>query len=309
MVSKPVLSALVLLALAAPVIADTYTQKVDCAPWADGCADAYGEYSPPDTDYITKRIGPGAGLGAVCIVICCFGFYLWCCCRCWAKLECCGLCKMGLCRCCCGAGTPITTTYTTGERCCMGISLILAICLCVFSAGIGISGGKKTYDGATDLLSQSLSAVSQMGDLNTKVAKKGFIALGGFYGGDAAYDDATVTEAIDKVKDHINDFKKKMDDGRDFFDQGCWGLYGLFVVWPVLGLICWMCGCGVLSMLMGLGAMLLFLWMILVWPFLITTTWTAWWNLARHANRTSSQSCFNAPTSPQFRIITQWPGI
>jgi len=258
MVSKPVLSALVLLALAAPVIADTYTQKVDCAPWADGCADAYGEYSPPDTDYITKRIGPGAGLGAVCIVICCFGFYLWCCCRCWAKLECCGLCKMGLCRCCCGAGTPITTTYTTGERCCMGISLILAICLCVFSAGIGISGGKKTYDGATDLLSQSLSAVTQMGDLNTKVAKKGFKALGQFYGPDAAYDDAAVTEAIDKVKDHINDFKKKMDDGRDFFDQGCWGLYGLFVVWPVLGLICWMCGCGVLSMIMGLGAMLLF---------------------------------------------------
>ena len=47
MVSKPVLSALVLLALAAPVIAKKYTQKVDCAPWADGCADAYGEYSPP----------------------------------------------------------------------------------------------------------------------------------------------------------------------------------------------------------------------------------------------------------------------
>lgn len=139
-----------------------------------------------------------------------------------------------------------------------GISLILAICLCVFSAGIGISGGKKTYDGATDLLSQSLSAVTQMSDLNTKVAKKGFKALGNFYGTGVDYDDAAVTEAIDKVKDHINDFKKKMDDGRDFFDQGCWGFYGLFVVWPVLGLICWMCGCGVLSMIMGLGAMLLF---------------------------------------------------
>ena len=42
------------------------------------------------------------------------------------------------------------------------------------SAGMGISGGKKTYDGATDLLSQSILAVEEMQSLNTNVAKKGF---------------------------------------------------------------------------------------------------------------------------------------
>ena len=42
------------------------------------------------------------------------------------------------------------------------------------AAGMGISGGKKTYDGATDLLSQSILAVEEMESLNTNVAKKSF---------------------------------------------------------------------------------------------------------------------------------------
>lgn len=254
---KAVLSALVVLAFAAPVAAETYSQKVDCFPGKDGCADDYGEF-PPSSDYVMARVAPGLGLGVVCIIICFFGCFLWCCCRCWAKLDCCGVCRMGLCRCCCGAGTPLTTRYSCCERFSMGGALILALILCVMSAGMGISGGKKTYDGATDLLSQSILAVEEMQSLNTNVAKKGFKALAHFYGSSVDYDDTAVNEAIVVVKDHINDFKKKLTDSRDIFDNSCWGFYGLFIVTITLGLCAWACGCGVLSMIMGLIGFLLF---------------------------------------------------
>jgi len=254
----------VMLAALKPVIAqkagDTYSQKIDCMPFLDGCADDYGDYDPPATSYLQNRLGPGIGLGFACILLCCIVWYFFCCCRCWAK--CCGCCRMALCQCCCGAGIPIEEQrYSKCQRLSLVGALIFAICLCVCGMGLGIRGGQKTYDGATDLLTQAITSVNQMDDLNKNVAKTGFIALTNFYstGGDVNYDDAAVSEAVTTVRDHINDFKKIMNDNRDFFDYGCYGFYALFILTALIGVLAWICGWGPLSMCVGItGAVLFF---------------------------------------------------
>jgi len=142
----------------------------------------------------------------------------------------------------------------------LGIGLISALCLCVCGGGLGIHGGQKTYDGATDLMSQALASIDQMDDLNKNVAKTGFKALTNFYstGGDVDYDDTAVSEAITTVRDHVNDFKKIMNDNRDFFDYGCYVFYALFILVIIIGLVAWLCGWGPMSMCMGITAAALF---------------------------------------------------
>ena len=48
-----------LVALVALARADTYKQKINCFAGFDDCNKDYGEYDPPSSDYIQKRLGPG----------------------------------------------------------------------------------------------------------------------------------------------------------------------------------------------------------------------------------------------------------
>merc|ERR1712159_724751 len=118
-------AALLLCTMMALTRADTYKQKIECFPGLDDCNDDYGEYDPPSSDYLQKRMGPGVGLGAICIVLCCFGYWCWCCCR--ACGACCKCCQGCLCRACCGAGVQDKDMrYSKCNRLWLVLLLVLA---------------------------------------------------------------------------------------------------------------------------------------------------------------------------------------
>merc|ERR1719502_373965 len=253
---------MLLLVLAATIEAETYSQKIECFPGLDDCNKDYGDYDPPATDYIKKRLGPGIGLGIVCILICCIVWWFWCCCRCFAR--CCSCCRMRMCQCCCGAGVqPEDMKYTRYQRMTILFSLVLAFFLIGVGGALGYLGGHKTFDGSVDLMDQALSAVTEMENLNTNVAKTAFTALGNFYSGAGTtvnYDDASVNEAINDVKKIINDAKDTLNGAKDGFNYGIPGFFGFCLALTLLGFIAWMCGKGCFAMWMGvIGAGLLFL--------------------------------------------------
>ena len=78
-------------------------------------------------------------------------------------------------------------------------------------------------------MDQALSAVTEMENLNTNVAKTAFTALGNFYSGAGTtvnYDDASVNEAINDVKKIINDAKDTLNGAKDGFNYGIPGFFG-----------------------------------------------------------------------------------
>lgn len=257
----------ILLTIVALAGAETYKQNLDCLPGLDDCTEDYGKFDPPATGYIQKRLGPGAAVGILCIVVCCLVWWCWCCCRCWAR--CCSCCRMSLCQCCCGAGTPEEEmVYTRCQRMTLAVLILIAFLILCVGGVLGYLGGNKTYDGGVDLMSQAITAVEEMESLNSDVAKVAFTSLGNFYsatsGGSVTYDDAAVTEAISKVKKYINDAKKALTDGQDIIHYALPAFYGFCAAVSLLGFLSWCCGNGTCSMIMGMmsSVMLFFTWLL-----------------------------------------------